>query len=754
MKALCFDKNVIANFLQHSEYFSIEFEQGLHFIKSLRGKEKESFSSGINCIDIKDCLFYFSEEVEKTIVVFDLETSNILNNNDGRLLHILQKIFRFSIKYWNNLGFTNSEYIISDTQKAAVFPFPRNDEGRYRVVIEREPDPDRLLKRDFKKTLLVYKTSYEGVANGTESAPLKNIRIVVDNFQDAVSLSGKMFADTRSKSTRVQTTEIEMNHQYQDRYIMPYDAQMGKLSITQKKVLENDIFQPLKIKGAAGTGKTTVMIMKAVHELKKHINSLTPFDILFITHSKATEDSIKERVMTVLGESIEKYRRNGINSSLTITTLQDMCIQVLNNDISINDVLDSDAYESKKLQMYFVQQAFDLAKKKSYSTYQNGFSADFSDFILNTDELHICALVAHEISILIKGQASGMLERYKTLSPLKTGLPAINDYDKSFVYCIFIEYQNFFDELNQFDSDDIAITAYGRLDSPLWKRKRREKGSDLILLDEAHLFNVNELQLIHYLSKKTENIPIVFAFDLSQSIGEHGIDQQILQETVCDNLVDISSVDLGVVFRNNPAILELAAAVTASGALLFNNFDNPYASQEIQSIISEIENYTPKYHLKNTEMGMFIESLDYAKSISNSNHRLNEVCFVVFDRKVQDNFEKFLQSKNISPNIIQRRGDSSIIENQNKFVVTSPDYVGGLEFDHVILLGVDNEHVPESSQKITDISRNFLRYRAINRLYVTISRARKTVTIWGIEQCKISECLEFALQQNFLEIDA
>jgi superfamily I DNA/RNA helicase len=64
-----------------------------------------------------------------------------------------------------------------------------------------------------------------------------------------------------------------------------------------------------------------------------------------------------------------------------------------------------------------------------------------------------------------------------------------------------------------------------------------------------------------------------------------------------------------------------------------------------------------------------------------------------------------------------------------RFVLSTPDLVGGLEFSGVVLVGVDEGRVPPSRTTDSVESSNFLSYAAHNRLYVAITRAKYRVEV-------------------------
>ena len=76
-----------------------------------------------------------------------------------------------------------------------------------------------------------------------------------------------------------------------------------------------------------------------------------------------------------------------------------------------------------------------------------------------------------------------------------------------------------------------------------------------------------------------------------------------------------------------------------------------------------------------------------------------------------------------------------------RFVVSTPDFVGGLEFDAVVLVGVDKGRVPPKISSDSTDSENFVSYATHQRLYVAITRARYRVALLGVKARGVSDLL-------------
>jgi hypothetical protein len=84
--------------------------------------------------------------------------------------------------------------------------------------------------------------------------------------------------------------------------------------------------------------------------------------------------------------------------------------------------------------------------------------------------------------------------------------------------------------------------------------------------------------------------------------------------------------------------------------------------------------------------------------------------------------------------MLTKRGDVAAVEaarDSAQWVLGHADYVGGLEFLAVVVVGVDGGRVPPASGNENVSSKSFLSYVSHNRLYVAISRARYRVEMIG-----------------------
>jgi hypothetical protein len=99
--------------------------------------------------------------------------------------------------------------------------------------------------------------------------------------------------------------------------------------------------------------------------------------------------------------------------------------------------------------------------------------------------------------------------------------------------------------------------------------------------------------------------------------------------------------------------------------------------------------------------------------------------------------ERRAEEQNKPLEILKHRGDLEVVQRARatgRFVLTLADYVGGLEFDGVVLVGVDEGRVPEWTERQHAQSRAYMNFAAHNRLYVAVTRVRYQIAVLGLQE--------------------
>ena len=133
-----------------------------------------------------------------------------------------------------------------------------------------------------------------------------------------------------------------------------------------------------------------------------------------------------------------------------------------------------------------------------------------------------------------------------------------------------------------------------------------------------------------------------------------------------------------------------------------------------------------------------------------------EIAVIIFGSDAFANYDGKIFQETIGKKVtvLQDRyslQESRNIREKNEIIVSNPYNVNGLEFQAVILVGVDEGRVPQTVG-VYDVSENYIKYIAFNQLYLTSSRAKYVLRILGNRLHGRSSCLQYAVEKGTIEI--
>lgn len=763
MKYVVFEEGAVDELVSNRLFQTIEFDPARALFELVSGGVASAvLPPELRLVKLDDGIAFASSKASKEshFLVVDLEQSSFLAElSDAETVFVLQKTLRFAKKLWQNMSLNFSERVIPSSTKAILFPFPYKPTP-YRVVIEQAPWADRLKKRGFAgKFLLVYKTGYgKGDAN-TEQAALTNFKKAFEQVERIISAAqAQPLKQVASSPSVLQVSALSAapggngNSMFQS-----FDDWMKMLTNKQHEFIDAEITGAHRIEGAAGTGKTLCLMLKAISFLKRSEEARISKHIVFVTHSEATKRAVIEFLIVLDPDNYSRRDRQLERNTLKVCTLSELCAEQLSHHISETEFIDRDALESKETQLLYVNQAYDLAMKADYPSHERFLSRDLKEFLRATDNWAITEMLQHEISVMIKGRASENLDAYRKAPPLRYGIPISSDADKGFIFSIFRKYQEQLGAVSQFDTDDVVLTAIGQLDTPVWRRRRAKDGYDAVFIDETHLFNINELHIFHYFTKSDVHFPIIYSVDRTQAVGDHGWTNQDISETISGNSETGDQSKLQTVFRSSPQIVELAFSIVSSGATLFTNFDNPLEATA-SSFTDEEERMAaqPVFRSYPNDQAMIEAAFERAETLQREiGCKKGKILVVGFERSLVESLQEYAKCKNKPHLLLKKRGDVLAVgeaEASGKFVVAHADFVGGLEFFGVIAVGIDKGRLPPAQDQSSDNSKHFLSYASHNRLYVAVSRAKYRVELLGDQSRGPSSLIEPAVRLGILVV--
>lgn len=280
--------------------------------------------------------------------------------------------------------------------------------------------------------------------------------------------------------------------------------------------------------------------------------------------------------------------------------------------------------------------------------------------------------------------------------------------------------------------------------------KRDKEGYDLIFVDELHLFNEQERLVLNYLTRSADVYPQLFmALDPRQSPSEiyfnvHAIQRSLgANDAVERDLGGVQEVVLSTVHRFTPEILDLVRHINLKYPTLELGPDWEVDLDSINSSMQHGEKPVVILHDNcEDEMRAVIVS---ANALIQKSKRNQRVAIVVLDPLKLNDYEHVSREHNANVSVIRSRDDVTSLQYRKKSIVLSAaEYVGGLQFDFVIISGFSEE--PSSTANI-----GLRRRRFLSLLYLAVSRASQYVEMHvNVESGGVPNILEAAINNNIV----
>lgn len=765
MKFIVVDRYAAGELVSERSFQSVEFPAGLSLVGRLKGEQPTLHrAKAFAPVTTEMGLFLLSKQTEvHDVLVIDLiEAPIFAKRSDPDILYLFQKIIRFAIKRWEKMAFTMAERVLPNSTKGLLFPYPFSSQVPFRLTFELAPDQRRREKRAKGEELLLYKCGTQEGRGGAEEASTTIFRKAIESLPAAQALAMQptpASGDSNGVPSVLSVTRLNTGTDALNLGEATLDEWTPFLSNAQLEFISAPITSPHRIEGPAGTGKTLSLVLKCISALQKAKADGLSFKALFVAHSEATRRNIERLFQPdIIAGTISA---DGVMSEqyVHICTLHTFCAEILNTEISEAEFLDRDAFESKQAQLIYTLEALQESLKNELPTHRDFMSAEFVRFLEHEDIWVVAEMLQHEISVKIKGRADEDESKYRKLPRLRYGLPVENDGDRVFVFLAFRNYRRRLEQAGQFDTDDVILSTLGQLNTPIWRRRRAREGFDAIFIDETHLFNLNELSVFHRLTRSESMYPIVYSADLSQSLGDRGWNDETFDSAMgltTDAGAEIKPTIFKSIFRCSPDIVGLAFSVTSSGATLFTNFHDPIAASSSAFTHEEEKKCgRPIYWMCSTDEQMFKKAFARVDELAAEiGCAKADIVVIVFGDALFAEFEKTARNLNKPIEVIKHRGDFEVVQRarqSGRFILTTPDYVGGLEFSAAILVGVDKDRVPPHPSEGCPDSQNFLSYASHQRLYVAITRARFRVEILGLETRGYSSLLSCAISNGLID---
>ena len=530
-----------------------------------------------------------------------------------------------------------------------------------------------------------------------------------------------------------------------------YDEWGHLLSDDQKAFVHAPTNKSIRLRGPAGSGKTLALTLKAVRELLEARKNDTDVRILIVTHSWSLAAEISDSKDSLgLGQlpEIDVFPLLEIASAISPGGSGDGSYRLIG----------SDSFSGKLAQLQEILELLNDFVETDWVTFRAGVSTALQDRFDSNDVEERKALawdLLTEFGSVIGAAAifpgAGSDSRYFTLERAPWMLPLVSRADMRVVFELYIRYMESLDARGLWTGDQVLADLLNDLQKHSWNRARRTEGYDLIFVDEFHLFNPLERQVLHYLSRDVSVYPRIFmALDPRQSPSEAFIGlasdetHSSVPSVATDELGEVTNIELTQVHRYTPQILQLVKHVHLEFPTLDlgSEWDIDFNSIESTRDNGEL----PKLLTAASRAG---EEIDIARAV-HDRYQNGRMALAIVDTRQWRRFSELAALLGKSPKFhvstITGRSDIEGLGYRKRgLVVGMAEYLAGLQFDTVLVAGIPD--LSPGTRTPSEVT------RLLSLLYLGISRAENEVRVFvNDDDGGVLEVLQRAVANGYMTL--
>lgn len=457
----------------------------------------------------------------------------------------------------------------------------------------------------------------------------------------------------------------------------------------QRDVVERDFSGPARLLGVSGSGKTCVVVNRAIKLAKKYPGE----KILITTINQALSQLINKLLLIALNAEKEK---DELINCIDVMSFWELSKQLLSeNEKNSLHKRSYSVYSDKSLK------DVDTVWKEFYFGENNNSEAKdlypIHQSLINRKVLPL-DYVKQEFDWIRSAFYLDKREDYLTVERTGRSEPFSIEYRKLILKGLN-SWENRMQEIGVIDYLGLIgeISLFSESISPKYR---------CILVDELQDFGTTELSIIRKLVSSKNN-DLFLCGDVAQQVYTK---HQMMSKT---GIVIPPNNYLKIVknYRNSREILEAASSV------FFNNVNTEqYNNKEFELLNPEFANFSsPKPFIRGAKNldSEFNFSLNYLKQILQPNEK-GCIAFCGLT---------FFQVKSIGNNynLSVLDGESSIDSNQ--IFISDLEQTKGFEFDRMIIVNCSNDIFPNPRLPEKEW------FREISKLYVSMTRAKKELII-------------------------
>lgn len=510
-----------------------------------------------------------------------------------------------------------------------------------------------------------------------------------------------------------------------------------RLTAEQRRFVDADHKAPVRLRGAAGTGKTQAVAIKALRDLYAADARGEDLRVAVLAHSSALAHDVLRGMFYALDPSAKWDNLSG--ASLWTGTLYEYAQEVLQYERKGLEPLSLDGRDGRSLQRLLINDALDAVTRNpriGLGLLKRCSPALQARIASEADRTALVADLANEFGCVIEAdnirKGSKTAERYLSGSrePWQMALPTPDD--RALALEVHELYESELTSQGLLSMDQM-IADFGRyLATHEWRQLKERYGFDVVFVDEFHYFNRLEVMTFHSLFREkalaSGKMPLFMAYDLKQSPtdtalnagGKSGSQYFRMAASGKTELVEFKTV-----FRSTPQISKFLKDLDDSFPAI--GLEDEWQTYNGESAQAAGDRPLLLTFTTNQEL------LDAVLDAAANDVRLHreggrQVAILCLNEHLFDIYIKSGRAAGRIVALTSRDQMDDLRYAKSKCVFSMPEYVAGLQFDVVYLIHADRAELAE-----TEYSAGLHR-RFVSRSYLGASRAAKKLVIATSEE--------------------
>lgn len=660
------------------------------------------------------------------LLVIDLKATRLLAG-EKNLRYRFERTVRVALRHFSrDMTIPIKWQLFHEGSLISVYGETLAKKSGIRIYFDQSPDGERNIfaygssmgpVKDFA-TVGRNMELYKAAIAGYEDAALTEVQANVDGGHLGIVLAQPLGAKFSGSAT--------LEEWYEKR-----------LTSDQRRFVDCGHTAPVRLRGAAGTGKTQAVAIKALKDLYAAEARGDNTRIAVITHSSALAHEVVRGMLFALDPAANWQTPK--TAGLWTGTLYELAQETLQYERKGLEPLSLDGRDGRELQRLLIGDALDEAIKNP--RVKLGILGKCSQLLVDrvTDPEERSSLIddfTNEFACVIEAEnirkGSKEAEKYLNGSREAWQMQLPTKEDRIFALEVHEIYEAGLAQQDLLSMDQMIADFSRYLATHEWRKLKERKGFDIIFVDEFHYFNRLEVMTFHSLFRgkaaETGIAPLFMAYDLKQSPGDTPLTAGGKNGAAYFRMAAVGKTELvefKTVFRSSPQIVEFLKHLDSSFPAL--GLEDEWQTYNASSAREPGE--VPQLVSYGTNQNL----LDAVIAAANSDVRANkdggrQVAVLCLNEHL---FDIYRVSGRISDKIVALTSRDQMNDLQyarTRCIFSMPEYVAGLQFDVVYLIHADKAELAEEKYSAG------LHRRVVSRCYLGASRAAKKLVIATSEE--------------------